>query len=377
MTFKLKKDLKQHFKLTHQSLMTVYTCSTCAKPFNYRCNYKRHIRWHRNLLKKDCPICRKTFNRYNINKHIERYHGVQVIAKAMVDYVVELAFKITTTEDQIVGLVQDVRWADPVHHDQAGVGYMDLEDLEYLEDTGSLTTSIGQNTGSLASNDASTEDLDSFVESTGGFACVDASTGILISTGESTTGLPLPSIGGLASVVIMPVPGLMDVSELEIRFGDVSELRMNMPGVDIDSAVIGQQTTDERQAETGKMAIDVSETLGLASPEEQPVIGPLKTVKVKKKREGKDEAKFFCSVCAYGARDQYNLKKHHDSLHSKRLNLCKHPYCTKYFPTKFEMLKHLDDCFLHCPWDNCFKKFKSQSVYESHQRAHTNYIRRL
>ena len=88
-------------------------------------------------------------------------------------------------------------------------------------------------------------------------------------------------------------------------------------------------------------------------------------------------AHYICEVCAYTARSKHHLYRHHESFHSPKRVVCHRSYCSKFFPTKFMMLAHLADCFIICPWDNCEKKFKYKKLFDSHQRAHINYVRRM
>ena len=86
---------------------------------------------------------------------------------------------------------------------------------------------------------------------------------------------------------------------------------------------------------------------------------------------------FFCSLCPYSCRDEFNLKRHSKSQHSNTQIVCMHSYCSRYFPTKFDMRKHFADCFLYCPWDKCGKRFKTQNLFDVHQKAHKRFNDRL
>ena len=98
--------------------------------------------------------------------------------------------------------------------------------------------------------------------------------------------------------------------------------------------------------------------------------------KVEKSEKSK-KAKFPCDHCEYFARDKFNLRKHFESLHSTTPIKCPHDYCKVILPTKFDLKKHMPECYIHCPWDTCFGKFKRMIDFQSHQRAHAVYNRRL
>ena len=87
--------------------------------------------------------------------------------------------------------------------------------------------------------------------------------------------------------------------------------------------------------------------------------------------------KYVCSLCGYTACSKSNLSRHSDAMHSDSMTNCPRPYCKQVFQTKFMMKKHLSDCFLRCNWDDCDKKYKNTSRYESHLRAHKKNIQRL
>ena len=88
-------------------------------------------------------------------------------------------------------------------------------------------------------------------------------------------------------------------------------------------------------------------------------------------------AQFVCAICAYTTCTRRNLDKHHESLHSDKTVTCARSFCDQDFPTKFMMLAHLTNCFLHCEWDGCDKQFRYLKKYEAHIRGHRNILRRM
>ena len=84
--------------------------------------------------------------------------------------------------------------------------------------------------------------------------------------------------------------------------------------------------------------------------------------------------KFQCSKCGYKARDNYNLKRHIEIMHSNGIIKCL--ICNNVFSDKFVFDEHTSDCFRMCPYDNCVKRFKFRNKLEAHKRMHIKQLRR-
>ena len=167
--------------------------------------------------------------------------------------------------------------------------------------------------------------------------------------------------------------------------GDVAVVQIH-PG---DDGGDSQGDSDGSQTSTEEIVIEAEADVSVASGKlpncelvlaEDLTSGQDKTgdgenakIEIVKKRG----SKFPCSECEYVGRDSHNLKKHFKSQHSNTPIMCTHPYCEIMLPDKFNLKKHLTDCFIHCPWGNCPKKFKRQDKFDSHQKAHLDYVRRL
>ena len=81
-----------------------------------------------------------------------------------------------------------------------------------------------------------------------------------------------------------------------------------------------------------------------------------------------EATRFQCKMCDYSARDNYNLKRHIEIQHFEIQVKCL--TCTEEFASRFYYEEQLPDCFNVCPCENCAKKFKIKSRFESHQRMH-------
>ena len=278
-TFSKKKELTKHFKTFHPSLMSVYTCSTCGKAIQDRWNYIRHIKLHRNLLKKECSLCRKVFNKYNLRKHVQRWHGSHVIAKTIIQDLVELAIISTVIEEEVLNLVVDV--ID-----------MSLPDLmDFPEQMGMVEQrDIPEQRFMPEQNDMIEQrdmlDLRGMLEL---WSIPD--------NGEIAGLWDGHTKGAMSSLRTMPVEDMdEETQETVARQGERPEGDMSegdMPERDMPAGDKPEQDQGEvaRQGEMPKG--DISE----------------QTEKTKVNS-------FFCSLCPYSCHDEFNIKRHSKSQHS-------------------------------------------------------------
>lgn len=217
--FRYKKTLTTHFRVDHQYLMTVYSCSKCCKCFNGKYNYKKHIMWHRELHRKKCPVCKKVFNRCNIKKHIQRKHGQEKIVIAIVKEIFDMVFFSNTMVD-------------------------------------------APSKNNPTEEEFNTNSVDN------------------------------------RNIVVMDSP-IVEVDNETVGEGVEGQIGDSV----VDNGTVELDLVEEKQAEA----------VGL---------------------------KFVCSICDYNCRDNFNLERHHTSVHSTINIKCCHWYCSEYFPTKWDMKIH-------------------------------------
>ena len=125
---------------------------------------------------------------------------------------------------------------------------------------------------------------------------------------------------------------------------------------------------DNSDIDTGGVREDLSDDIDVNK-----LVGDI-IAKVLKSATKDVSNKFECTLCAYCARDNYNLKRHIEIQHSEIQVKCL--ICDNVFPNKFSFEEHLNNCFYDCPYDNCSKRFKIKSRFESHRRMHIKLLSR-
>ena len=87
-----------------------------------------------------------------------------------------------------------------------------------------------------------------------------------------------------------------------------------------------------------------------------------------------DSEKFKCKKCDYSARDNHNLQRHMEVMHSKLVIKCLK--CAESFFEKALFIKHNPDCTYKCTFNNCSKTFIKKSRFDAHLRMHYKMISR-
>ena len=84
--------------------------------------------------------------------------------------------------------------------------------------------------------------------------------------------------------------------------------------------------------------------------------------------------KYTCEKCSYVARDNHNLRRHKEVMHSKLVMQCL--TCSNVFQEKSAFVDHRKTCSYTCSFDKCTKKFINKSKFDAHKRMHTNMLSR-
>ena len=84
--------------------------------------------------------------------------------------------------------------------------------------------------------------------------------------------------------------------------------------------------------------------------------------------------KFKCKKCNYCARDNNNLKRHDEIMHSFVAIKCL--TCSIVFSDKSSFTEHKLQCFYSCSYDSCEQRFKLKSRLEAHNRMHIKELSR-
>ena len=163
---------------------------------------------------------------------------------------------------------------------------------------------------------------------------------------------PVNPIRSLEDESTEPINRICPASECDIKIE--IKLEFNENSNDID-APIKEDTDDttENHEHAIRVAFEVIERI-------------LKTV-VKKNL-------FVCKKCEYSTRDNHNLARHTETMHSKLVIKCL--TCSKVFEERFAFVKHRVDCCHVCIFAGCNKLFKKKSKFEAHERMHIKLLSR-
>ena len=267
-------------------------------------------------MEKECPICRKKIFKYNIRRHIDSYHGpIKIVAKIIEELLVD-AVKRTHTQHHAEAIIS-----------QHAVENHSHDKTPYHHDHAATPTQRHHAIALTQSHHAATP------------------------TQSQHAATPTQSHHAAT-----PTQSHHAATPAQNHHAATPTQRHH--------AATPNHSTHAEPVQNHHALVDV---LARVEDEGRHLI-PLQAMAT--------GAQFVCTICGYTTGSSYNLKRHKTSLHGESSVICSRTFCDKQFPTKFMMLRHLSDCFLFCNWDNCQKKFKYTKQFESHQRFHSNNLRR-
>jgi hypothetical protein len=373
-SFSTQKLLSYPFKNWHADLLISYCCSVCSKRFNQTSNYKRHLKTHRSQLDIECPLCHQKSYKYNLARHIKRFHGPLTVVSAIIEEIINTINKpqstigTSQTQTQTTNTNSQTITTGNINHNQPQTNIHTL-----MTPTSSQAHTTPTHTQVQTSNSAQ--------------PCPNG----ILNYGQTQNNLNLYQISPSNNLNInqtrtpsttseyptQPTPNLIQIQSTPNILQAQNTLNMieNQTTPNISPTQNNQTTPDIRQntatpTQTHLMAeVSVNDDVNDdANDDEGRHLVPLQAMV--------NGAQYVCAICAYTAGSSNNLRRHHESMHSETNVVCSRTFCDQTFPTKFMMIKHLAGCYLHCKWDGCEKRFKYKPKFESHQRAHRNMLRR-
>ena len=83
--------------------------------------------------------------------------------------------------------------------------------------------------------------------------------------------------------------------------------------------------------------------------------------------------KFTCVICSFGSSYKHSMERHMMKIHEQLDELipCERSFCSLSFDTRWEKEKHMINCWLACPRENCPRKqFSRPDKFKQHLRMH-------
>ena len=356
-----KKMLKLHFKRMHGNLLSSYCCSICSKSINDISNYKKHLKVHRSVMGIECPICTKQVFKYNLSRHMKSFHGpIKIVSEILEGILSRLDVSCNVNQGQII--LNDM-------HEEADINISEEGDIDIFDEADSdIFEEADHNISNAQTTSAINQDHDKQppnLAQTTPFSNQTKTTPIV----RHTQSTPFS---------IRTYPRVPQVTPFSNQPRTTPFLRQSKTTPFIKQT---QAISMLRQAQTTPVSYQPQTTPFANQHLDTPFLRQAQTPD----EEGRNlvplqamatGAQFVCSLCAFTTGSSYNLRRHHESLHSETRVICSRSFCEEYFQTKYMMLKHLAECYIYCSWDNCTKKFKYQKKFDSHQRFHKNIVRR-
>ena len=153
------------------------------------------------------------------------------------------------------------------------------------------------------------------------------------------------------------------LSETSIEISEIKiEIKIELPDKidDTDKSEVSTEITPVTEAETS-LATDLVEGL----------IHSLLSSVVKSKTK---THKFKCKKCEYSARDNHNLTRHTEIMHSNLVHKCL--ICGAMFAEKSTFVNHKGNCHYTCPYPKCSKVISRLSKIDAHKRMHIKLLSR-
>ena len=363
-----KKLLRKHFKSQHGNLQSSYCCSICSKSISDISNYKKHIKVHRSQLGRECPICAKIIFKYNLARHIKSFHGpIEIVSEILQDLLSKVTKPANTQANPTQPTIPNQSLTTQVISHAQTTPFR-IQTTPSLRQT--QTPSFTRQNQTMI-RQAQTTPLNQTQAKTQTIPFSKPTTSVPRQTQNTNQTSPMSIQAQTKPLPNQPTPiHRQDQTTLFTKQTQPASMPRQaqttpLPNQPQPTEILRQaETTPDEDAETTPDDEDAQTT----PDEEGRLLVPLQAMA--------NGAQFVCGYCAFTTRSAYNLRRHHESLHSETRVICSRSFCNEYFMTKYMMLKHLSTCYLYCNWGKCCKKFKYQAKFDSHQRFHKNIVRR-